>query len=259
MGGMIVTIALTVVALLAIFGGLSIVCGDNEKGSSIMTECLSALVLYFFIITFYGIGLTGNGILSSSLPLISDIDKYGNLTSFFNAQPDIFALDFVELVILFILVNIISRFIHSSGGGIAGTIILKIIIIFMSCLIYGIFMDFVRENVYLKWTVYLVECVITGSAIVYTPTVIIAFILGFKPETYLVTYLLEELPKSSIGKSISSAISSATVFIFVIAALESQYGSIKNILSSTISIIPGFGTIIIMLMGIYFMINALKK
>ena len=87
---------------------------------------------------------------------------------------------------------------------------------------------------------------------------IISYLSGLKKDNYVISYFLSVLPKTNIGKAMSSAITSAVVFIVFALTLENQYGSICNVLADGIEILKCYGSVIIMLMGIYFLLAALR-
>ncbi len=261
MFGMIVTLVGAIVLLAALFGGLATIAGEQDKGGTIISNCMTALFLYILVIAMFGVkgnGVFSGGILQSGVPLIGDIDTYGSVGALVSNQPSKFALDFVELVTLTVIINWISQF-FGSEGGFAGMVVKKIIVVLVGTLLYGMFMEFVRENIFMKWAVYAVECLITGGAILITPAMLLSALTRQSQDSFAVRYAISQFPNTRIGRAVSSAITSSVMLIVVIVVLESQYGSIKNIFSGLIGSMGGIGTIVVMIMGIYFIISALKK
>lgn len=256
--GMIVTLLVAVMLLILLFGILLSATGEEEKGSAILANCMTVLFLCVLVYILFGFG-SGNSIFSSSIPLAADIDRYGSLRNLFTNDPGSFALDFVELVTLIMIINWISNILKFESLGFAGCIVTKTITVLISCLLYGLLMDVIADNIVIKWAIHCLECIITGGSILYTPAMLIAAIAGIKEGNAAVAYFLSKFPSTSLGKSITSAVVSAAVLVFLVLALELQYGSISNILKGAVNSLEGIGSAIIMLMGIYFMISSLKK
>ena len=72
-------------------------------------------------------------------------------------------------------------------------------------------------------------------------------------------YFVEQFPKTSIGKAISTAVTTAIVFLVFLIVLESQYGSVCNIIKGTYDSMESIGAIVVTIFGIYIVVNSLKK
>lgn len=257
--GVLVTIVVYISVLAIIFGFLCSITGEKSKGDSIINYCFTALILLaVVVISFMGINI-GEGIFSHSLPLLAGINEYGSVSDFFQNSPGQFALSFVELVTLVILINWVSNLLSFSEGGLVGKMVSKLIIFFIACLGYGIVMNYIGNNTLIKWFVYVVECVITGSAILYTPALILSTYLNIKEGTFLSTYILSILPETNIGKAISASITTAISFIIILVVIEQQSGSIINTLNDSLVAVKSFGGIVIMIFGLYFIVKSITK
>lgn len=259
MVGMIVTIIVYVLILAAIFGGLCLVTGEENKGNQVLVSCMTAVILLMMIMMLFGIDDSSQRICISGLPLIENIQKAGGIKDLITQFPGKFALDFVELVTLMMLIHWVSNLYKAADAGFAGKILSRLIIVGIAVITYGFVMDIVREHILIKWTVYCVECMITGTAILYTPAMTLAFITGWKADNPVITYIVSQFPKTNIGKAISEAISTSVALIALLVIVESQYGSVPNIMGSALNAFEGVGACILMLMGIYFMVTSLKK
>lgn len=247
-----------VIVLALLFGMLSGVTGEQNKGNQIIMNCVTVLILYLLVIELFNIGLPHGGIFETGIPLINSVEEAGSLKVLILDHTAMFALDFVELVTLTVIINWISGIVQFEGAGFVGKITSRIAIVLMGVIAYGFFMEFARDNVILKWCVYCVECILTGGSILYTPAMLIAAITGLSKDHMAVTYFLTEFKKSSFAKAITNGISSSILFLGYALILESQYGSICNVLGGAVALMEYFGVIIIMIMGIYFMLRSLK-
>lgn len=259
MAGMIATIIIYIVILAAIFGGLCMVTGEEDKGNQIIVSCMTAVILLMMIIMLFYTGDSSPGICTSGIPLIENVQKAGSVKDFITRSPGQFALDFVELVTIMLLIHWVSNLYKATDSGFAGKVLSRIIIVGIAVIAYGFFMDIVREHTITKWVVYCVECMITGTGILYTPAVILAYISGWKKDNPAITYAVSQFPKTNIGKAISAAISTSVTLIAFLVILETQYGSMQNIMGGVLDSLEGIGVCVLMLMGIYFMVTSLKK
>lgn len=259
MMGIISTLIIFILILIAIFGGLCLVTGEENKGNQIIVSCMTALILFMMIVVLFQTSDISSGIFTSGIPLIENVQKAGSIKDFMANSPGKFALDFVELVTIMLLINWVSNIYKAADAGFAGKVLSRIIIVCMAVIAYGFFMDMIRENAMTKWAVYCVECMITGTGILYTPAFILACITGWKKDNPAIAYAVSQFPKTNLGKAISTAISTSIVFVAFLIILETQYGSIESIMSGVMDSMETIGACILMLMGIYFMVMSLKK
>lgn len=260
-------ILLCIIALAFLFGGLCIVTGEGVKGNIIVDNCITALFLYFLLLGLFNGRLSTGGIFDAGLPLVSNVEKAGSVRLYLINNRASFAIDFVELVTLIFMINWVSNLFLSDDenkkknnkAGLAGKTTLRIIIILAGIIVYGFFMNFARENIVMKWCVYCVECIITGGSIIYTPVMIVAFFSGLKTNNPALIYIVKQFPKTSIGKAISSAITMSVMFLALLLVLETQYGSVCNIITGVYESLESIGASIMMLFGIYFLLKILKK
>lgn len=248
-----------IIILALLFGFLCSVTGEEEKGAYIINYCITAFILILLVIAGFSIDTSQNGFFSHALPIVSDLKNNGSLHTLFIESPGSFAIDFVELVTLVLMINWIGSCLPFGQGGLVGKIMSKILIFFIACLAYGFFMEYMGEHPIMKWFVYIVECVITGSAIVYTPALMLSAYLNIKEGTFLSTYILSILPKTSLGKAISSSISTAIAFVLVVIVFELKSGSTINVLNDALSVLQSFGGAIVIVIGLYFIVNSVTK
>lgn len=255
LGGLLVY----VIALAVLFGFLCSITGEGKKGNLIIVNCVTAIVLYMLVIQLFNSGVSEGSVFASGIPLVNNLEKYKNVLAYVTDAPLAFALDFVELVTLTLLINWISNLFSFENAGFAGTVVSRIIIVLAGIIAYGFFMDAIRENIIIKWCVYCVECIITGGSILYTPILMLSFITGLKKDNMALTFLIEQFPKTSIGKAITTAITSSVMFVVFMVVLETQYGSMYKILEGTLESVEAYGGILVMIIGIYIVLNSLKS
>lgn len=259
MFNLLTTLLVFVLLLATLFGGLCSITGEEKKGNIIVINCITAMLLYFVIIELFNGGLLDESIFDSGIPLVNNVEKAGSVKAYLLNYPGKFSLDFVELVVLTLLINWVSNLFSFENAGFVGKIVSRIVIVLGGIIGYGLLMNIIRQNIIVKWCVYCVECVITGGTILYTPLMIVASISGLKKDNVALVYLIQEFPKTSLGKAISTAVTSTVMFVVLMLVLENQYGSICNILGRTVDTIKSFGAVIVMIIGIYIVINSLKK
>ncbi len=180
MGNILGTLLFFIVILALLFGGLCTLTGEDKKGNTIIVNCITAVILYTLVLELFNGGMPGDSIFAEGLPLVNNVEKAGSVGRYFANSPTLFALDFVELVTLTLMINWVSNLFSFEAAGMAGKITSRIIIVLGGVIAYGFFMDFVRDNIVMKWCVYCVECIITGSSIAYTPILLLSFITGLK-------------------------------------------------------------------------------
>jgi hypothetical protein len=242
-----------------LFGLISNLIGDEDKGTQILNNCFTAFVLYWILIEVFIIGTGDSGILNLNIPFVEGIRKYGTLKEYLNNSVGMFALDFAQLVTLVLLINWISNILSFENAGFAGKVSSKLVIVVMAIIAYGFFMAIIEDNGVFKWCVYCIECLITGGSIIYTPVMVVTFITGIKEENYANSYIISQFPKTSFGKAVTTAISSSLVFVIFWILLDMQYGGIGNVIDSVADSFSGIAASIIMLMGIYFLSKSLFR
>ena len=247
-----------IVILAALFGGLCYVTGEGQKGSQILINCLTAMILYLVIIQLFQTGGAQEGVISDSLPIVNHVYQAGSIGKLLSGHPFIFAMDFVELTIVIILYQWIANLISFPNAGFAGKVTSRIVIAGISIVLYGCFMGVVRDNILIKWCVYCVECIITGTSILYPPAMVLSYISGLKKDNYAISYLISVFPKTSLGKSISSSLACAVIFVAFAMSLENQYGSVCNVVKGGVSLLESGGGLIVLLMGLYTVVRVLK-
>ena len=92
--------------LFILFGLLCNLTGDENKGMQIINNCVTAIVIYSMIIVIFS--AKNSEIIKLNIPFWNGIVKYGTLKSYLKASAGGFALDFIQLVTLVLLINWVS-------------------------------------------------------------------------------------------------------------------------------------------------------
>lgn len=93
--------------LFILFGLLCNLTGDENKGMQIINNCVTAIVIYSMIIVIFS--AKNSEIIKLNIPFWNGIVKYGTLKSYLKASAGGFALDFIQLVTLVLLINWVSN------------------------------------------------------------------------------------------------------------------------------------------------------
>lgn len=241
--------------LFLIFGFLCNLTGDENKGMQIINNCVTAIVIYVMIIGIFS--AKNSEIIKINIPFWNGVVKYGTLKNYLSASVGGFALDFVQLVTLILMINWVSNIISFDKAGFAGILTSKLVIVLIGILIYGFVMHFIEKNIFFKWAVYVIECIITGGSIVVTPLLIIKTITGTKQDAFVNAYILDSLKQSKLVKAITASISSSIVILVFMYSMDLQSGGVNSALSDVMQSFGGIAGIIIVLMGIYFMVKSI--
>lgn len=97
-----------IVLLGVVWGALCMVTGEKNIGNTIMVNCFTAMVLFIILLSLFNLHGAGNGSLNEAVPMLDGLERYGNTSNFLKSNPAEFALNFVQLVTISLLVNYIS-------------------------------------------------------------------------------------------------------------------------------------------------------
>ena len=81
------------------------------------------------------------------------------------------------------------------------------------------------------------------------PAQIVGRLAGISPESGFVSFLVDKLPETKLGKALSSAATNSLIMVFVIMVFESQFGPLSSMLAAAPTVIYTIGIILIMLIG----------
>lgn len=258
MAGMLSTLICFIIALAVIFSILCSISGESSKGNMIFINCITVTILYVLILYMFNVDGSGR-IFNSSIPLLEAVEKYGSVRVLLSSAPSEFSLCFVQLVTVALLISFMSNVFSLEQAGFVSKLLTRVVLVFAGLLLYGFVMDSISSNIVIKYCVYALETLLTGGSILYTPIMMASMITGLKTDNYVLIYVMEQLPKTSIGKAVSTAVTSSILFVVMMLVLETQYGSVVNIMQETVDVFVAGGAVLIMIMGIYIMLKGFKR
>lgn len=252
-------IILVLVLLNAFISGI---CGFSSYGENgkVFEGALVVIVLYFIFLISYG-GDLDVALSRQGIPFLDKLEDYANLQDMFQNGTLDFLMECVELISLLFLMNLISVVIPGNigGSGWAGNIIGKMILIIGGVIANGIFLDHVGKTPVFQWAIVVLQCFLSGTAVVVTPAMILGKILKLDPKNAIITFLIKELPGTRIGRALSESVTNALVLVFGLMILESQVGSLKGMIH-LIPLLVSMGTVIFLyLVGIKVLIKAVVR
>lgn len=254
----IVLSVILVLLLLILNSFLNYICGVDSTGNyeKVLEGTLTIVVLYFIIISLFGGHVISNGI-----PFVDQLDYYSSITYMFKESSTVFISECAELISLTFVISLISSYIPSNlgGNGITGAIMRGIVLALVGILTNNYFISFVKETPIFSWALTALQCFFSGTALVLTPATIIGRMLKLSPKSEVVSFLIEKLPQTKIGKAMSTAVSNAILLVLVIMIFESQLGSVGDLMSQVPVLISLFAPLLIMIIGIRLMIKSVTK
>lgn len=255
----LVSILMYVIALALIFGCLCMVTGQSEKGSQIIINCVSAVVILIIIMAVIGSEWIQNSVFGMGFSMIGHAREQSGIIELLTESPGIFAVDFVGLVSLVLLIQWLSNLISIPAAGIMGKITASLVVVLVSVWLYGILMGVVQDHFVLKWCVYAVESLLTIGSLLYTPAMLLVSVTGWSSNNYVIEYIISSFPDTSIGKAVSTAVSTTVVIVLFLVVMEKQCGSIFVLTSGVKELLQSVGGIVIVLFGLYFLLQIMKK
>lgn len=254
----IILSGILVITLLILNSFLDSICGFDSSGNhgKVLEATLTIAILYLFII-----GLFGNQLMPDGIPFVDQLSNYPSLTLMFQNKPSIFVLECVELISLTFVISLITSFIPSSfgGSGITGKILRSIVLVLVGVIANNYFLAAMKQTVFFSWAVVALQCFLSGTALAITPAAVIGSLLHLHPKNQIVSFLVEKLPQTKIGKSLSTAATNSIMLVFVIMIFESQYGSIGNLVSQAPALISLFAPLVGMILGMRLMVKSVVK
>lgn len=91
---MIGTLLSFIIILAILFGILCSITGEEEKGNTIIVNCVTAVILYALVLELFNQDFSTGGIFDSGLPLVNNVEKAGSVRKYFSDSPAFFALGF---------------------------------------------------------------------------------------------------------------------------------------------------------------------
>lgn len=256
---MLLTLCLMTVALVSIYAGIEWIGGNPQSSKSLVNGCITVVFLYLLIVSMYTTNYNA-GAFHEGIPFLNEIERYGSLTAVFRENKLLFSFQMAELVVLVFAIKLISKIMTLNvGKGVSGLLISRLILVMTGILLNGFLMQAVKDHEVYKWGVHCLYCIISGGSVIITPFMIVGRIMGLDSDNKLVAYIVNELPKTELGKAMSTSVSSSVIFLFYVAALEKQYGTVKQMLRGGIVLLNTAAPLIIMVLGIGMLIKIILK
>lgn len=250
---------ISMVLVLVVFDGLmSYFTAESAKGNRIISDFITILILYFVIMSIMGSG-TENGFVSDGIPFVSCMNQNTTLISIFHNDLGLFVKETAELISLIFLISYIEKVIPVSNVTVSIMITSRIILVLVGIIVNCLVMSFASKNEIFQWALTILQCVLSGTAIVVTPAMFIGKLLGVDSKNPALSYALKKLPDTALGKAFSAALSRTAVLLLGLMILESQVGPLSGLLTVGIELLGAIAPIIIMCIGISIIIKSVFR
>lgn len=133
----------------------------------------------------------------------------------------------------------------------------RLILVLVGVLVNCFVVSFVYESQIYKWALTALQCVLSGVAIVVTPTMLIGQLLGMNPSNTALAYAIDQLPHTAVGQAFTSAVSRTAVLMLGLMIFESQCGPLSGMLNFGIQIVYAIAPIVIACIGISIMLKSI--
>lgn len=249
----------SMVLLLVVFDGImAYVTGETNKGNKIISSFITILILYSVVIYIIGNGANG-GFISNGIPFASIMSKDTMLITIMHEQLGSFVIETSKLISLVFFISFIEKLLPVNNTNISLMITSRVILVLVGIIVNCFVISFVYESQIYQWALTTLQCVISGTAIIITPTMYIGQLLGISPDNAILSYAIDQLPHTAIRQAFTSAVSRTAVLMLGLMIFESECGSLSGILSLGIQLIYAIAPIIITCIGISIVIKSIFK
>lgn len=252
----IVYLVFMVLLLVAFDGLMAYVTGEISRGDRIISSFITILILYTIIMFIMGSGANG-GFISDGIPFVSIMNKETTLLSIMHNQLGLFITETAELISLFFLISFIEKLLPANNTNISLMITSRVILVLVGIIINCVFVSFVYESQIYKWALTVLQCTVSGVAIIATPAMIIGQLLGMNPSNTALAYAIDQLPHTAVGQAFTSSVSRTAVLMLGLMIFESQCGPLSGMLNLGIQLIYAIAPIIIACIGISIMLKSM--
>lgn len=253
---LLVCLGAMVLCLVVFDGAMAYVTGEVNRGDRIISSFITILILYAVIMGIIGSG-TENGFISDGIPFVSIMDKDTTLTSIMHDHLGVFVTETAELISLFFLISFIEKVLPTNNTNISLMITSRLILVLVGIVVNCFVVSFVYESQIYKWALTTLQCVLSGVAIVVTPTMLIGQLLGLNPSNTALAYAIDQLPNTAVGQAFTSAVSRTAVLMLGLMIFESQCGPLSGMLNFGIQLVYAIGPIVIACIGISIMLKTM--
>lgn len=246
-----------IVALIALNAFLGGVAGVDSGGSEKVFEAIIIIVLLYIVM----IALFGSNMSSLGVPFLEVLGQYQGISDLFHRNLPLFILECAGLISLVFIINLVSQFVPSTlgGSGLSGQILRSVVLVALGLTVNHYVLGIVSDMPLFQWALTILECFISSAALLVTPAMVLGKLLGVSSESGLVSFLIEELPKTKVGAAMSSAATNSLLLVCVVMLFESQFGNLQSMLLGVPLLINAIGPIVIMLIAYRLMIKSLFK
>lgn len=255
---LLVSLIVMVLILVALDALCAYILGDTTKSNSIVSGFITIFFLYAALMAVIGTGTT-NRFISDGVPFVKYLNTDTTLISLFHTHLGLFVIETTELISLLFFISFIEKIIPTNDVNVSMMIISRIILVFVGIILNCYLMSFIYKSVIYKWALISLECILSGGVLVITPIMIIGKLLGVNTNNPALSYAINELPDTEIGRAFSAALSRTAVLILGIMILESLSGPITGILSLGIELMTAIGPLLICCLGLSIMIKSMFK
>ena len=230
---------------------------DSEEQAAKMGEAVMVVFVLYLVLT----ALFGSNIQAVGVPFVDKLEQYPGLLSFFQADLGGFVIECASLISLVFVINLVSQFIPSSfgGGTFAGQAVRSIALVMIGLGVNHYLLEAVSGVPLFQWALTVLQCFLSGAAILITPAMVIGKMLGVSSDSGIVSFLVKKLPETKLGKALSSAATNSLLIVFVIMLIESQFGGISGMVAGLPAIINMVAVIGMMLIGYRILFKSMFK
>lgn len=254
---LLVDMVVMILAVVTIDGITAYVTGEQNKGNRIISSLITITLLYMVIVGM--MGSSSSGFISDGIPFASVIDKKTALVDLMHNDLWTFVKETAELISLCFLISFIERVLPVENSNISVMITSRIILVLAGIICNSMVVSLVYENEIYQWALTILQCLLSGTAIVLPPAAMIGRIVGLDSDNPIVSYILEQLQGSAFGQALSSSVSRAAVLIFGLMLIEKQFGTLYGMLNIGTQVISAFAPIVVICIGISIAIKSLFK
>lgn len=245
MVGALTTSIVMVVAVVAINAIIGRALGvDSAEGSSKVFEA----VLIIFILYLVLVSLFGSNLEAAGVPFLHELERYSGLSEFFSQDPGGFVIECAKLISLVFVINLVSQLVPSSlgGEGLGGQALRSFVLVLAGLFVNHYVLVAVQGTPAFEWALTALQCFLSGAALLITPAMVIGRMIGVSPDSGIVSFLVEKLPETGVGKALSSAATNSLLLVFVIMMCESQFGPLASYISLTPTLVNLLAPLILM-------------
>lgn len=247
-----------VLALVVLDGVTAYVTGETNRGDRIISSFITILILYAIIMGIMSSGAE-NRFISDGIPFASIMDENTTLTSIMHEHLLTFCKETAELISLFFLISFIERVLPTNNSNLSLMITSRLILVLAGIVVNAFITSLVYESKIYQWALTTLQCLLSGVAIVVTPTMLIGQMLGIDPENRVLAYAIEQLPHTAVGQAFSSAVSRTAVLILGLMIYESQCGPLSGMIDLGIQLVYAIAPIVIVCIGISILLKSVFR